>query len=632
MTRPKLCITGYPPVIAIGKEIAKEFKGVADFLYVNSLLEEALPYLREVEGVADIVLAGPSTRRMYADMLSIPVVSFRPTFPDLIRAVQEARKVDGRIALCLSRDDMDFDLPLLSQVMNVSLFPYYCDTGKEYEGACLSAQEKGFRVVIGGSFTVQVAERIGLQGILLYKGKDMIRTAVRHAIEICQIQREGIRRVSQLTAVVNNFTEGLLLTDETGRVILDNPPARQDLGMEKLQGKKLNQVLGSQLCWDVLKHGNRALNVVEKGNLVVNYIPVRSPEGVHGLVCILRKADEIQDAEFTVRKELHRQGFTAKYTLDDIVGESEAIRSCKAMALRFARTSDPVLITGESGTGKELFAHCLHGLSPRQKGPFVAINCATLPSELLESELFGYEKGAFTGAHTAGKKGLIELAHKGTLFLDEITSLNYSLQAKLLRLLSEREILKLGSDRIIPVDIRIVAATNDDIETFVRERRFREDLYYRLNVFRLHLPPLRERPEDLVPLFLHFIRAYRRDMVAPLSKRKHLIRQILLKQPLQGNVREMENIVKRFCLLYEPAEENDAETLKTLLETCFGKERMVEKDEDHPADLRTLLRETERFLLKSLAKQFRNKGEIARMLGVDRSSLWRKFKKYGIES
>ena len=156
---------------------------------------------------------------------------------------------------------------------------------------------------------------------------------------------------------------------------------------------------------EVLKHGRKVLNVVERENLVASYIPVRSSGRIHGLICTLRKVDEIQDAEFTVRKKLHDRGFTVKYTVEDIIGESQAIRSCKEMALRFAGANGPILLTGESGTGKELFAHCLHALSPRCKGPFVAINCATLPSELLESELFGYEKGAFTGAHTAGKKG-----------------------------------------------------------------------------------------------------------------------------------------------------------------------------------------------------------------------------------
>ena len=567
--KPKLCIVGYKPVIAIGRKVAAEVQSDASFLFVNSLLEEALPHLREIEGAADIVLAGPSTRRMYQGQLSIPIIAFRPTFPDLIRAVQEASHIDRRIGLCLSREDVEFDIPLLSQVMDVSLSPAYCDTSEEYRNACWQFKAKGYLVVIGGSFTVGIAGEAGITGILLYKGMDMIRTAVRNAIEICQIQREGIRRISQLSAVVNNFADGLLLTDEQGRVTLDNPPARAYLGVDRLEGKRVASLFATGHARHTLKTGERVMNVVEKENLVVNYIPVRSAGRIHGIVCTFKRVDDVQDAEFTVRRKLHSHGFVAKYALNDIVGSSSAMRDCRERASQFAAAPGPILITGESGTGKELFAHGIHKVSPRASFPFVAINCATLPSELLESELFGYEKGAFTGAQPSGKKGLIELAHKGTLFLDEITSLSTLLQAKLLRLLSEHEILKLGSDHIIPVDIRIIAATNDDIEARVKERAFREDLYYRLSAFRLRLPPLRDRPKDLVPTFFHLVRRFRPEIAGDLVKQRAQIHQVLSREVFRGNVRELENVARRFCLLFQP--ETHAIGIESLLDACIDR-------------------------------------------------------------
>lgn len=614
--------------MSIAHKIAAEFSDAADFSFVPSLLEDALPHLRRVEGVADIVIAGPSTRRICSKQLTIPVISFRPTFPDVIRAIQEAQNFDNRIAICLSRDDVDFDLSLLSHVMNVTLFPSYCDTIEEYERACKLSKEKGYTVVIGGSFTVGAAEKIGIKGILLYKGMDMIRTAVKNALEIYQIQHEGIRRISQLTAVVNNFTEGLILTDENGRIILDNPRAQQYLKSGKLQGKRLDDIFGNRTAHEVLRKGDKILNVIEKGNLVVNYVPVSSVEGIHGLVCTIKKVHEIQDAEFTVRRKLHDRGFGIKYTLDDIVGQSQAIRQCKERAALFAAAKGPILISGESGTGKELFAHSIHALSDEREGPFVAINCASLPSELLESELFGYEKGAFTGAHVAGKKGLIELAHRGTLFLDEITSLSYPLQAKLLRLLSEHEILKLGSDRIIPVKIRIIAATNIDTESCVASHTFREDLYYRLNAFRLHIPALRERPEDLVPLFLHFVRRIRKEILGQVAKQKHIIREILAREPLEGNARELENIAQRFCLLYNL--EKDGDTIAMVLENCLEKKTASYEPEEIPTDLRKLLQLTEKTIIQEVMKKYTNKNDVSRILDVNRSTLWRKLKKYGI--
>lgn len=626
--KPRLCIVGGSLVINIAKKVASEFSDTAEFLFIGRLLEDSLPFLRKVEGDADIVIAGPSTMRMCSKYLAIPVISYRPTFPDVIRAIQEAQKFDKRVAICLSRDDRDFDLPLLSQVMNVSLFPFYCETIEEYENACKLSKEKGCKVVIGGSFTVSAAEKIGIKGILLYKGMDMIRTAIKKALEIYRIQHEGIRRISQLTAVVNNFTEGLILTDEKGQIILDNPPAQQYLRSKKLQGKRLHNMFRSGFPLEVLKKGNKVLNVVENGNLVVNYVAVSSKEEIHGLVCTIKKVNEVQDAEFTVRKKLHERGFRIKYTLDDIVGGSQVIRQCKERAILFASAKAPILISGESGTGKELFAHSIHALSDQRKGPFVAINCATLPSELLESELFGYEKGAFTGAHTAGKKGLIELAHRGTLFLDEITSLSYPLQAKLLRLLSEHEILKLGSDRIIPVEIRIIAATNIDIESCVEAHKFRDDLYYRLSAFRLHIPPVRERVDDLVPLFLHFVHSIREGVVGQVARQKKIIRSVLAEEPLKGNARELENIAKRFCLLYSP--EKDGKEIGTLLESCLEKKMIAYEPDETPTDLKRALEFTEKMIIQDIVKKYKNKNDVSRILDVNRSTLWRKLKRYGI--
>lgn len=449
------------------------------------------------------------------------------------------------------------------------------------------------------------------------------------ALEICQVEEENTRRISQLNAVVNNFTEGLLLTDEKGHVILDNPPAQMRLGLNNLIAKKIDGLFPSNVAKQVLSKGDKVLNVVEGEKLVVNYIPVRSVETLHGLVCTLKRVDEVQDAEFTVRKRLHNRGFVSKYGLDDIIGRSEAIGTCKESVKLFSKAADPILITGESGTGKELFAHAIHSSSYRKRGPFVAINCATLPNDLLESELFGYEKGAFTGAHATGKKGLIELAHKGTLFLDEITTLSYPLQAKLLRLISEHEILKLGSDRIIPIDVRILAATNDDIEDCVQQRSFREDLYYRLNVFRLHIPPLHERPEDTVPLFLNFVSRIDPKIFKEINSSKTAIKKTLAGHALQGNARELENISKRFCLLY--GSNRRAKNVSNIIQACLEMKVSPGPRKEKFSDLKTTTQNSEKQMIQDLIKKHRYKSDIARALGVAPSTLWRKIKKYGIK-
>jgi transcriptional regulator, propionate catabolism operon regulatory protein len=626
---PRICVVGYAPVIAFAQEIAQDFKDAAEFVFVTSLLEGALPRLREVEGTVDIIVAGPSTRRMYEQDLKVPIIDFRLTFPDLIRAIQEARRIDRRIALCHSRGDRDVDLTLLEEVMEVAVTPYACDTSAEYAAACRTAQEAGFQVILGGSFTVQTAESLGMRGILVYKGSDVLRRAVERAVEICRIHREQTRRVSQLAAVVEHVPDGLLLTDEQGRVMLANGLAERRLGARSLVGRRASELFGSRTASEVLRRGRTLLHAIERGNLVVNYVPVQSGAGGAGLVCTFKEVGALQDAELTARRELHGRGFVAKYRLDDIVGSSRAIQNARERAALFAAAAGPILITGESGTGKELFAHGIHAASPRRRGPFVAINCATLPAELLESELFGYVRGAFTGARAAGKQGLIELAHTGTLFLDEITSLGYPLQAKLLRLLAEGEILKLGSDRVIPVDIRIVAATNERIEACVAERRFRGDLYYRLAAFRLHLPPLRERPEDLVPLFLYCAARIRPDVAAHFRKARacSALHDGLVKAPFPGNVRELDNVAQRFCLLWNPELSGAAQ--RRLLEECLE----VTAESAAPAeDLKQAVQRTEAAMLRELTGAYRSRQEVARALGVDRSTLWRKLRKYRIDA
>ncbi len=476
---------------------------------------------------------------------------------------------------------------------------------------------------------METAESLGLHGVLVYKGSDVLRRAVERALEICRIHDEQTRRVSQLAAVVEHVTDGLLLTDEKGEVILANGLAERRLGVGSLHGKRLTELFGSRAAAESLRRGRTLLHVIEHGKLLVNYVPVRSGGGAAGLVCTFKEVDAVRDAELTARTQLHARGFMAKYTLDDVVGESRVIQLARERATQFAAAEGPVLITGESGTGKELFAHGIHARSGRRQGPFVAINCATLPAELLESELFGYVKGAFTGARSAGKQGLIELAHTGTLFLDEITSLGYSLQAKLLRLLAEGEILKLGSDRVIPVDIRIIAATNENIEQCLAERRFREDLYYRLAAFRLNLPPLRERPEDLVPLFLHAVRRIRPEIAERLEKKRMagLLQDTLARAPFPGNVRELDNVVRRFCLLWQP--EMALDETRALLNECLGWTQ-EQKKANPSAGLRDAVEHTEKAILQDLVGIYDSRQELARALGVDRSTLWRKLRRHRI--
>lgn len=301
-------------------------------------------------------------------------------------------------------------------------------------------------------------------------------------------------------------------------------------------------------------------------------------------------------------------------------------------ARRFAETSSNIMLLGESGTGKELFAQSIHNCSKRKDGPFVAINCAALPENLLESELFGYVQGAFTGTNKGGKIGLFELAHGGTLFLDEISEVSINVQSKLLRVLQEREVRRIGDDKVISVDVRIICATNQNLKKLIVEGRFRQDLLYRLDVLRVFLPPLRRREKDVLLIFSSLLRHYLPDNVEELPPLTPEAQELLLFTPFPGNVRELRNVAERVSVLHNFP---DAITADELTMALYPED--IDSDDhnaffDAPAAPVTPSHaSSEAQAIQDALKECNgNQTKAARLLGIDRSTLWRKLKKYNL--
>jgi len=315
----------------------------------------------------------------------------------------------------------------------------------------------------------------------------------------------------------------------------------------------------------------------------------------------------------------------------EILGKSPAIKKVLSLIAKVAPRDSTVLILGESGTGKELVARAIHARSRRRKGPFVPVNCGAIPEELLESELFGYERGAFTGA-SRSKPGRFELAHGGTLFLDEVSEMSPKLQVKLLRVLQERVVERLGSEEPRPVDLRIIAATNRDLEKEVAEGRFREDLYFRLNVIPLRLPPLRERREDIPLLAEHFLKKFCEREEVPLKRLSPEALECLKNYSWPGNVRELENLMERLVVLVE----EDLIQEEDLPEHLRGLSRppgLITVDiPPQGLDLRRTLLEIEKaFILKALELSGGVRTQAAKLLGLKRTTLVEKMKRLGLE-
>jgi DNA-binding NtrC family response regulator len=356
-----------------------------------------------------------------------------------------------------------------------------------------------------------------------------------------------------------------------------------------------------------------AIKAMKQGAYDYVMKPVKSDE----IVLITEKAVR----EVQLRREVVslRRAVEKEFSFNQILGKSKPMQAVFELIRRITPSPSSVLITGESGTGKELVARAIHYNSPRAQGPFIPVNCAAIPENLLESEMFGHMKGSFTDAKS-DRKGLFEEAQGGTLFLDEISELPISLQAKLLRVLQEKEIRRVGGTRSIPVDARVIAATNLDLAGEVKAKRFREDLYYRMNVIEVHMPALRERTEDIPLLALHFVKKYAEPMKKSVAGLTEGALALLMDYNWPGNVRELENVIERGVTLTR-AEKIGSEDLPQAVRGDSGDRHMIEE----AAEKTRTLAEVERaYILRVMEKTAGNKYQAAQVLGIDRKTLYRK--------
>lgn len=355
--------------------------------------------------------------------------------------------------------------------------------------------------------------------------------------------------MSSLRTILNELDEAIIVVDRTGSITRFNSSAEKLFHRSEasVQGQNiyaylhqfhdLQSISDVTLCNGVYQLGEQ--------QVYMDYIPITGGTNEIGYL-LLRQTAEIQKKEAQVRQLLYKKhaGYIAKYHFSDLICCNQQMSQLIGKAEALARTDSSILITGESGTGKELFAQSIHNCSTRWNQPFVAVNFAALPESLIESELFGYEEGAFTGAKKSGRKGLFEAAHGGTIFLDEIGDASMSVQARLLRVLEEKEIMRLGDTKIIPIDVRVIVATNKDLRQLIREGKFREDLYYRIGTFHLHIPPLRERTDAILPLARFFMA--QRGVQKTFSSEAA---DILLRYSWHGNVRELKHVIEHAIVM-----------------------------------------------------------------------------------
>ncbi len=364
---------------------------------------------------------------------------------------------------------------------------------------------------------------------------------VNLSLEISKHSKQIEALQTHLHMLLMNFDDGIILTDENMTISFHNDIVKKIMARENLVGTDLRDLIPIIRPQEYL--GSGFCQISDK---TLHYsIKTFSEVKIHSFYAItIKDLTDIQTIDEQYRKQMKYSGYNAKYTFANILYRSPLVSDLIKKAQGLAQTDSTILITGESGTGKELFAQSMHAVSSRKNNPFVAINCAALTENLLESELFGYEEGAFTGARKGGKRGFFEMAHTGTIFLDEIGDTSLSMQIKLLRVLQEKEIMRIGGSKIIPVDVRVITATNQDLPALIRKGLFRLDLFYRLNVLPLHIPPLRERTEDIKILMNFYLAKYALLQKKSKPQLTPNIYRLFEKHPWYGNIRELENIAE----------------------------------------------------------------------------------------
>ncbi len=453
----------------------------------------------------------------------------------------------------------------------------------------------GQRVCTSGMM-IEIALRLGLEPVL--EGPAFQRYAQEVATSNYSFDRmfaRSIRLESQFHILMESLEDGVVGVNEKGEVFACSRHAEEMtcVSASLVRGRRCEDVFPFIPFVQCLQSRRilpaKAVNV-NGVNLSVEVVPVIRQNACIGAFALLQRFNDVEARQNDLRSQLFHKGHYAKYSFADVIGQSEAICKTKETLNRMARSESPVLLIGETGTGKELFAHAVHQASFRASGPFVPMNVAAFPENLLESELFGYEEGAFTGAKKGGRPGLFELAHKGTLFLDEVEGMSPALQIKLLRALQEREVMRVGGNRIIHVDVRIVAATNEALEQKVREGSFRRDLYYRLSTLPVLIPPLTKRGDDIFLLADHF----RRELGGSFHLTEP-VKAFFRRHTWPGNIRELRNTVEYF--IYTGHEEI---TLEDIPPTLFLAEENVFHFSAPPASEEADSSDPFRFILSQL--------------------------------
>ncbi|MDN7184745.1 propionate catabolism operon regulatory protein PrpR [Caballeronia sp. SEWSISQ10-4 2] len=621
---PRIWAVGISKLRDLYRDIAADYDGIADLRIVPLGYEDAV---QEVENAGDarpdVVVSAGSNGSYLKARISVPVVLVSPTGFDVMHALARARREGDSVGLVM-HGETPSELKRFFRAFDVAVECASYLSAEDAEACVLDLRDRGVQAIVGPGLVTELAEKAGMKSVFLYS-RASVQGAFETALEVARATLGETQRRRRLDQVLQHLRDGVIALNADGRIEALSGKMADMLRLAPSQavGKRLRD-LAPEVAGAVPKEPGESLETVRGASYVVHRSAWgETSAGASGSIITFQESVALQRMDRSVHARQRAPQLVARYRIADLTGTSEAIEQVRQRARRYARSDATVLIRGESGTGKELVAQGIHTESARREFAFVALNCGAFPETLLESELFGYEEGAFTGARRGGKAGLIESAHRGTLFLDEIGEMPMPLQSRLLRVLQEREVVRLGSTEPLQVDVRIVAATHRGLSERVRAGQFRADLYYRLNILNLALPPLRERLSDIAGLAAHLLwQTGRVESVDAAHVALEPALPLLMEYRWPGNVRELQNVIERIAV---ELDEMPAARVTSALLRSIAPELEDDTPGSGPETLKERSRKLEADEIRAMLDSFGGDREkVARALGISKTTLWRK--------
>lgn len=589
---------------------------------VGDLSEGVRVARKAIEQGARLLISRGGTYKVIKNAVDVPVVEIKMSSFDILRGFKNLFRYEEQIGIIGYKNIID-GCEIIGELLGLNI--ELIEIKKEAEAFKVvgEAVKRGVKVFVGDTISTTLAKEFNCQSYRIESGNESIIDTIQEANRILSASKNEKAKAEQFKTIINSVHDGIIEVDHNLQIKVLNDMAERIFGIKEKDalGRKVDGIISDDTIITFLKStkiGISEIFEINKSKFAVNKVPIRVEEQITGSIITLHDVTQIQDLEYEIRRNLLDKGLTAKYNFEDIMYESEEMSQCMNIAKKYSKYDSPILILGQSGVGKELVAQSIHNNSKRRNGPFVAINCAALPDSLIESELFGYAEGSFTGARKGGKPGMFELAHNGTILLDEIGELSLEFQARLLRVLQEKEVMRIGGEKVIPVDVRVISATNKDLYSMVERGQFREDLFFRINILTLMIPALNERKEDILLIAKYFIESYSKKYMKNISGLSNEAIQNLIHYNYKGNIRELKAMIERAVVLCEGKEiEEKHLNIKVNLKKIAPTVDLQEKNFS--------LEEMEIFHIRKILKLCKgNVSKAAKILKINRSTLYRK--------